>query len=228
MQGSTSFDMQCESKKRNGLLAMLFALLLLVATGANAQSDTTVKAPPPLAALGMSYANLRLYLGPCDNECKPRAKEAELGHHVVFELPPYTYTVEAGKVVEVMITADSFDGFVGEGYDMWGPPTTLVHQNLESTFGAEASTSVARWELPGGVIVEARPAKIPGKIIGVTTVTTNDHKTIHITQQEDPVNGAIVIINNPGALGQKHKNVLGGPDKGSVVSTIQSSKPRPQ
>ena len=230
IQGIKSFHARWGSKKRYRMRALIFALLLFLIPSVHPQSAPTVNAPRPLDALGMSYTNLRTYLGSCEKECRQQSKEAELGHRAVFDLPPYTYTVESGKVVEVMITADSFEGFVAEGKETWGPPTSLVYQNWMSPFGTESRTGTARWELPGGVIVDAREAKIPGKVLGVTKLKSAGHSTVLFTQTEGPTDGAIVTISNPAPQNQKPKptNVLGGPDKGPAISTVENPKPIPQ
>ena len=185
--------------KRKTVGTATLALLLLLTAAANAQASSTVDPPRPLDALGMSYANLKPYLGSCDKDCRQHTKEAELGHRATFDLPPYTYTVEAGKVVEVMITAESFEAFIAEGKEKWGPPTSLEYENLVNPYGTESRIGTAHWDLPGGVIVDARQTKMPGKVLGVTKTKEADHKAVHITQRADPTDGAIVIIRNTSA-----------------------------
>ena len=199
---------QGEQKKRKTVRAVIFALNLFLAAGANGQTSTEVNAPRPLDALGMSYSQLTSYLKSCDKVCKQHAKEAELGHRATFDLPPYSYTVELGKVIQVVIIAESFDGFVAEGSESWGPPKSLVYQDLEDPFGTESHIGTARWELPGGVIVDARQTKIPGKVVGVTKLKSADQRTVRFTQTEEPTDGAIVTITNPSAQQPKPKKVL--------------------
>jgi hypothetical protein len=227
VQGSQSFCRQSERVKRKPVRAATLALLLFTTAAANAQTAPTVRAPRPLDALGMSYANLRPYLVPCDKVCRLHAKIAEQGHRATFDLPPYTYTVEAGKVVEVMITTDSFQAFLDEGKEAWGPPTCLEYQDLVDPYGTESRTGTARWELPGGVIVDARQTKMPGKLLGVAKVKTVEHRTAHITQKEASTEGAIVIISNPSAQqaeNPKPKRVLGESRKETVDSTDGNPK----
>jgi hypothetical protein len=231
VQGSETFYAENECVKGKTVRAVTLALLLFMTAAANAQTAPTVNTPRPLDALGMSYANLKPYLVPCDKECGKHAKAAELGHRATFDVPPYTYTVESGKVVEVMITTDSFQGFLDEGKEAWGPPTSLDYQNLVSPFGTESRVGTARWELPGGVIVDARETKMPGKLLGVAKVKTTDHKTVHITQKEAPTDGVIVIISNPSAQqaeNPKPRSVLGEPRRESVNSTDEKAKQQSQ
>lgn len=207
------------------LLALSLVPLLVFTSSASAQNAPAANAPRPLDALGMRYSDLRGYLGTCDKDCKQHAKEADLGHRTTFELPPYAYTVESGKVIEVMIIAESFDAFLEEGKEAWGAPTSLVYQDLTDPFGTQSRTGTARWELPGGVIVNARQTKMPGKVLGVEKVKTADHHTVHFTHKEAPTEGAIVNISNPAALQAakpKPKNVLGEPRKETVNSADQN------
>jgi hypothetical protein len=85
--------------------------------------------------------------------------------------------------------------------------------------------------LPGGIVVDARQARIPGKALGVTTVKTVEHRTVHLTLTEAPTDGAIVIISKLSALRPekpKPEKVLSGPDERPVISTVENSKPVPQ
>jgi hypothetical protein len=147
----------------------------------------------------MTYDKLASYLEPCQKECKQLEKEAKLGNRITFNLPPYSYTVESGKVVEVMITTDSFEGFIEEGKEKWGAPKSLVYQAVPNPYGSETRVGRARWELPGGVIVDARQTPIPGKVVDVTRLVFAGRTTLY-TQKEPGSEGALVIITNPSAL----------------------------
>ena len=140
--------------------------LLFLAGRANAQKqqkDPAENAPRPMDALGMTYEALHPHLGPCKGDCRQQEKEAKLGHRATFELPPYAYTVEAGKVIRVVITAESFDGFIAEGKEKWGPPASLVYQSLANPDGTESHYGEAVWNLPNGVRVDARQSPVPGR-----------------------------------------------------------------
>jgi hypothetical protein len=80
------------------------------------------------------------------------------------------------------------------------------------------------------VEAEKTGAKIPGKVLGVTKLKSAGHSTVLFTQTEGPTDGAIVTISNPAPQNQKPKptNVLGGPDKGPAISTVENPKPIPQ
>lgn len=170
----------------------------LIASGVKAQTAPAANAPRPLDALGMNYEKLASYLEPCQKECRQHEKEAKLGHRTTFDLPPYSYTVEAGKVIEVMIMAESFEGFIDEGKEKWGPPKSLIFQAVENPYGGELRVGVARWELSGGVIVDARQTPIPGKVVDITKLYI-DGKVVNYTQKEPATEGALVIITNPSA-----------------------------
>jgi hypothetical protein len=170
----------------------------LIAGGANAQTPAAPKAPRPLEALGMTYDTLAPYLEPCQKDCKQQEKEAKLGFRITFKVPPYAYTVESARVVEVMITTESFEGFIDEGKEKWGPPKSLVYQTVPNPYGSETRVGTARWELPGGVIVDARQTPIPGKVVDVTKLQFAG-KTTYYTQKEPGSEGALVIITNPSA-----------------------------
>jgi hypothetical protein len=182
-------------------LSILSGLIVasLIAGGLKAQTPAAPNAPRPLDALGMTYDKLASYLEPCQKECKQLEKEAKLGNRITFNLPPYSYTVESGKVVEVMITTDSFEGFIDEGKEKWGAPKSLVYQAVPNPYGSETRVGTARWELPGGVIVDARQTPIPGKVVDVTKLVFAG-KTTFYTQKEPGSEGALVIITNPSAL----------------------------
>jgi hypothetical protein len=170
----------------------------LIAGGVKAQTPAAPNLPRPLEALGMTYDTLAPYLEPCQKECKQLQKEAKIGYRTTFNVPPYAYTVESGKVVEVMITTDSFEGFIDEGKEKWGPPKSLVYQAVPNPYGSETRVGTARWELPGGVIVDARQTPIPGKVVDVTKLVFAGRTTFY-TQKEPGSEGAMVIITNPSA-----------------------------
>jgi hypothetical protein len=146
----------------------------------------------------MPYAKLMPYLEPCKSECRQHEKEAKMGYRVTFEFPPYAYTVEGGKVVEVMITAASFEDFVAEGKEKCGPPTSLVYQAVPNPDGPDLNNGQARWELPGGVVVDARQSPVPGRVVDVTKLQLGG-KTVMLTQKEPATQGALVFISNPSA-----------------------------
>ncbi len=185
---------------------LLFGLLLFFSSGPNAQTRAGAKdsassissALRPLDALGMSFENFTSYLGPRQKEWKQQMKEARKGYRVTFELPPYAYTFESGKVVEVTITANSFQGFINEGTAKWGPPTRLEYLLSTSPYGANERTGTALWDLPGGIVVDVRQTTIPGKVVGVTTLYI-DRKPVYYTQTDAPTDAAIVRITRPPA-----------------------------
>lgn len=177
---------------------VLFWCVLFAATSAAAEKNPVDNAPRPLEALGMSYAKLSPYLEPCRGECRQHEKEAKMGHRATFDLPPYAYTVEGGKVVEVMITATSFDDFVAEGKEKWGPPASLVYQAVANPDGTESRNGEVHWELPGGVVVDARQTPVPGKVVDVTKLQLGG-QTVMLTQKEPATQGALVFITNPRA-----------------------------
>jgi hypothetical protein len=178
------------------VLGMIVASLIV--GRANAQTLPAGNAPRPLEALGMTYEKFASYLGSCQKECRQHQKDAKLGYRTSFDLPPYSFTVESGKVVEVMITTDSFEDFINEGKEKWGQPTKLEYQVLQNPDGRESRNGTARWQLPGGVLVDARQTRIPGKVLGVTKLHL-DGKTIYLTQKDPPSEGALVVITNPSA-----------------------------
>jgi hypothetical protein len=178
------------------LPALALGLIVLAAGTVNAQKEPADNTLRPLDALGMTYAALSSHLGPCKSECRQHEKEAKQGYRATFEVPPYSYTVEGGKVVEVMITADSFEGFVAEAKEKWGQPTSLTYQILADQDGTEARYGVAHWDLPGGVVADARQIPVPGKVIGVTKLHLGGPPVL-LTQKEPATEGALVIISNP-------------------------------
>jgi hypothetical protein len=192
-------DLPC-SRGVNAKLALagtaIVVLSLLLAGGMNAQNTAAPNSLRPLDALGMTFENLSPYLAPCQKECRQREKEAKLGYRVTFDLPPYAYTVESGRVVEVTIAADSFQGFINEGSEKWGPPSSLVYLAAASSFGEDTRTGTARWDLPGGVVVDVRQTTMPGKVVGVTKLDT-DRKPVYYTQKDPPTDGATVTITRP-------------------------------
>ena len=179
--------------------AFLVFLLLVLVGRASAQKqppkDPSENAPRPMDALGMTYEALHPHLGPCKGDCRQQEREAKLGHRATFELPPYAYTVEAGKVIRVVITAESFDGFIAEGKEKWGPPTSLVYQSLANPDGTESHYGEALWNLPGGVRVDARQSPVPGKILGVAKLNLGG-SPVDVTEREPTTVGAIVTITN--------------------------------
>jgi len=179
-------------------VVLLLWCALFVAASVQAQKMPVNNALRPLDALGMPYAKLMPYLEPCKSECRQHEKEAKIGHRVTFEFPPYAYTVEGGKVVEVMITAASFDDFVAEGKEKWGPPTSLFYQVVANPDGPDSKNGEAHWELPGGVVVDARQTPMPGKVVDVTKLQLGG-KTVMFTQKEPATEGALVFITNPSA-----------------------------
>ena len=179
----------------------------LIAGVLKAQTLPAGNAPRPLEALGMTYEKFSTFLGSCQKECRQHQKEAKLGYRTSFDLPPYSFTVESSKVVEVMITTDSFEDFVNEGKEKWGPPTRLEYQVLQNPDGRESRNGSARWQLPGGVLVDARQTRIAAKVVGVTKLHL-DGRTVFLTQKDPPTDGALVIITNPSAqLTEKPKPV---------------------
>jgi len=177
---------------------VLGSLFLIAAAPGNAQKNAADNAPRPLDALGMSYAALQPHLGACRGECRQQEREAKQGHRATFDLPPYSYTVDAGKVIQVVIIAASFDGFIAEGKDKWGPPTSLVYQILANPDGSESRYGEARWNLPEGVLVDARQSPMPGKVLGVAKLQLGG-SAVDLTESEPPTVGAIVTITNPSA-----------------------------
>jgi hypothetical protein len=177
---------------------VLFGLALVSAGSLNAQNTPAANnAPEPLDALGMTYENLMAHLGSsCQKECRQHEKEAKLGHRETFEVPPYAYTVESGKVVEVMITADSFEGFIEEAKEKWGQAKSLTYQVLTSPEGVVSHHGTARWELASGVVVDAKQTPVPGRVVDITTLHLGG-QTVHLTQKDPPTEGALVIITNP-------------------------------
>jgi hypothetical protein len=192
------------------VLTFSIALLMLLAGRTNAQKDPKEQrdpgenAPRPLEALGMNYAALSAHLGACKNECRQQEREAKLGHRATFEVPPYSYTVENGKVVEVMITATSFDDFLAEGRAKWGPPNSLKYQVMSNQDGTEARNGTARWDLPNGVVVDAKQTPVPGKVVGVTKLNLGGQPVL-LTEKEPATQGALVVITNPPAPAAKPK-----------------------
>ena len=178
--------------------ATIVVLFLVLAGGVKAQTTAAPSSLRPLDALGMSFENLSPHLASCQKDCKQREKEAKLGYRVTFDLPPYSYTVESGRVVEVMITADSFQGFINEGSEKWGPPSSLVYLAAASSLGADTRTGTARWDLPGGVVVDVRQTPMPGKVVGVTKLDT-DRRPVYYTQKDPPTDGVTVTITRPPA-----------------------------
>jgi hypothetical protein len=183
--------------RRSAVVLLLWCVLFLAAS-AQAQKSPAANAPRPLDALGMPYAKLMPYLEPCKSECRQHEKEAKIGNRVTFEFSPYAYTVEGGKVVEVMITAASFEDFVAEGKEKWGPPTSLVYQAVPNPDGPDSNNGQARWDLPGGVVVDARQSPVPGRVVDVTKLQLGG-KTVMLTQKEPATQGALVFISNPSA-----------------------------
>ena len=180
-------------------VATLSAVLLLLFAGSShaqkQQKDPADNAPRPMDALGVTYEALHPHLGPCKGDCRQQEREAKLGHRATFELPPYAYTVEAGKVIRVVITAESFDGFIAEGKEKWGPPASLAYQSVVNPDGTASSYSEALWILPGGVRVDARQSPVPGKILGVAKLNLGG-SPVDVTEREPTTVGAIVTITN--------------------------------
>jgi hypothetical protein len=179
-------------------LFVLLGLIIagLIGAGASAQNPPAGNKLRPVEALGMTYEKLSAYLGSCRKDCSQHAKDAKLGHRVTFEVPPYSYTLEGGKVIEVMITVDSFEEFLNEGREKWGAPASLEYQVIANPFGPELRSGTARWDLPGGVVVDARQTQMPGKVVGVSKLKLGG-QTVNVTEQNPSTEGAIVIITNP-------------------------------
>jgi hypothetical protein len=202
MNTITSSGLQATSKTEFRIILRVVTLsavlLLLLASGSYAQKqqkEPAENAPRPMDALGMTYEALHPHLGPCKGDCRQQEREAKLGHRATFELPPYAYTVEGGKVIRVVITAESFDGFIAEGKEKWGPPSSLVYQALANPDGTESHYGEALWNLPGGVRVDARQSPVPGKILGVAKLNLGG-SPVDVTEREPTTVGAIVTITN--------------------------------